>query len=43
MILEGVFIDYGLGLVIGEIVIVEKGVMLYYGVILGGIGKDKGK
>ncbi|HGD6722791.1 TPA: serine O-acetyltransferase [Streptococcus agalactiae] len=40
---EGVFIDHGLGLVIGETAIVEKGAMLYHGVTLGGTGKDKGK
>lgn len=42
-IAEGVFIDHGSGLVIGETAIVEKGVMLYHGVTLGGIGKDVGK
>ncbi|HGD4480967.1 TPA: serine O-acetyltransferase [Streptococcus agalactiae] len=40
---EGVFIDHGSGLVIGETAIVEKGSMLYHGVTLGGTGKDKGK
>ncbi len=40
---EGVFIDHGSGLVIGETAIVEKGAMLYHGVTLGGTGKDKGK
>ena len=39
----GVFIDHGAGLVIGETAIVEKGVMLYHGVTLGGTGKDVGK
>ncbi|HEN7347560.1 TPA: serine O-acetyltransferase [Streptococcus agalactiae] len=43
MISEGVFIDHGSGLVIGETAIVEKGAMLYHGVTLGGTGKDKGK
>ena len=42
-IAEGVFIDHGSGLVIGETAIVEKGVMLYHGVTLGGTGKDVGK
>lgn len=42
-IAEGVFIDHGSGLVVGETVIVEKGVMLYHGVTLGGTGKDVGK
>lgn len=30
------FIDYGMGIVIGEIVEIGDGVMIYYGVILGG-------
>ena len=42
-IASGVFIDHGSGLVIGETAIVEKGVMLYHGVTLGGTGKDCGK
>lgn len=42
-IASGVFIDHGSGLVIGETAIVEKGVMLYHGVTLGGTGKDIGK
>ena len=42
-IAEGVFIDHGSGLAIGETAIVEKGVMLYHGVTLGGTGKDVGK
>lgn len=33
---SGVFIDHGSGLVIGETAIVEKGVLLYHGVTLGG-------
>lgn len=40
---SGVFIDHGAGLVIGETAIVEKGVLLYHGVTLGGTGKDCGK
>ncbi|HET5456409.1 serine O-acetyltransferase [Streptococcus pneumoniae] len=40
---SGVFIDHGSGLVIGETAIVEKGVLLYHGVTLGGTGKDCGK
>ena len=40
---SGVFIDHGGGLVIGETAIVEKGVLLYHGVTLGGTGKDCGK
>lgn len=42
-IASGVFIDHGAGLVIGETAIVEKGVMLYHGVTVGGTGKDVGK
>ena len=42
-IASGVFIDHGAGLVIGETANVEKGVMLYHGVTLGGTGKDVGK
>ena len=42
-IASGVFIDHGACLVIGETAIVEKGVMLYHGVTLGGTGKDVGK
>ena len=42
-IASGVFIDHGAGLVIGETAIIEKGVMLYHGVTLGGTGKDTGK
>ena len=42
-IASGVFIDHGAGLVIGETAVVEKGVMLYHGVTLGGTGKDTGK
>ena len=42
-IASGVFIDHGSGLVIGETAVVEKGVMLYHGVTLGGTGKDGGK
>ena len=42
-IASGVFIDHGSGLVIGETAVVEKGVMLYHGVTLGGTGKDAGK
>ena len=42
-IASGVFIDHGSSLVIGETAVVEKGVMLYHGVTLGGTGKDAGK
>ncbi len=42
-IASGVFIDHGSGVVIGETAEVEKGVLIYQGVTLGGTGKDKGK
>jgi serine O-acetyltransferase len=42
-IADGIFIDHGSGIVIGETAEIEKGVMLYHGVTLGGTGKDKGK
>ncbi len=38
-----VFIDHGMGLVIGETAVVEDDVVLHHGVTLGGTGKDKGK
>jgi serine O-acetyltransferase len=38
-----VFIDHGLGVVIGETVVVGDDVTLYQGVTLGGTGKDEGK
>lgn len=40
---KGVFIDHGMGVVIGETAIVEDHVILYQGVTLGGTGKDQGK
>ncbi len=39
----GVFIDHGMGVVIGETAVVETGCVIYQGVTLGGTGKDKGK
>ncbi len=39
----GIFIDHGLGVVIGETSIVGSGVTLYQGVTLGGTGKERGK
>lgn len=42
-IAAGVFIDHGSGLVIGETAEIEKGVLLYHGVTLGGTGKNCGK
>ena len=38
-----VFIDHGIGVVIGETTIVENDVLIYQGVTLGGVSLDKGK
>ncbi len=40
---DGLFIDHGMGVVIGETTVVGKNVTLYQGVTLGGTGKEKGK
>ena len=40
---QGVFIDHGVGLVIGETTEIGDNVTLYQGVTLGGTGKDVGK
>ncbi|GAA0744542.1 serine O-acetyltransferase EpsC [Clostridium oceanicum] len=40
---KGLFIDHGMGVVIGETAEIGDNVMLYHGVTLGGTGKDKGK
>lgn len=40
---SGIFIDHGMGVVIGATAIVEEGVIIYHGVTLGGTGKDKGE
>ncbi|MGY3778300.1 serine O-acetyltransferase EpsC [Isobaculum melis] len=40
---RGVFIDHGMGLVIGETAVVGNHVVLFHGVTLGGTGKDLGK
>lgn len=40
---EGLFIDHGTGIVIGETAEVGNNVTLYQGVTLGGTGKEKGK
>lgn len=40
---KGLFIDHGMGVVIGETAIVGNNVTLYHGVTLGGTGKEKGK
>lgn len=39
----GIFIDHGMGVVIGETAIVGDGALIYQGVTLGGTGKEKGK
>lgn len=39
----GVFIDHGMGVVIGETAEVGNNVVIYQGVTLGGTGKEKGK
>ena len=39
----GVFIDHGVGVVIGETVEIGTNVLIYQGVTLGGTGKDTGK
>lgn len=38
-----VFIDHGMGVVIGQTAVVEEDVVLFHGVTLGGTGKDQGK
>lgn len=40
---EGLFIDHGHGVVIGETAVIGNNVTLYQGVTLGGTGKDTGK
>lgn len=40
---EGVFIDHGMGVVIGETAEIGNNVTIYQGVTLGGTGKEKGK
>lgn len=42
-IAQGVFIDHGMGVVIGETAEVAEDVVLFHGVTLGGTGKDQGK
>ena len=37
------FIDHGIGIVIGETTIIGDDVTIYHGVTLGGTGKEKGK
>lgn len=40
---ENLFIDHGMGVVIGETAVVGNNVTIYHGVTLGGTGKDTGK
>lgn len=40
---KGIFIDHGMGVVIGETTIIGDNVTLYQGVTLGGTGKERGK
>ncbi len=40
---QGLFIDHGMGVVIGETSIIGDNVTLFQGVTLGGTGKEKGK
>jgi serine O-acetyltransferase len=40
---RGLFIDHGMGVVIGETAEIGNNVTIYHGVTLGGTGKDKGK
>ncbi len=40
---KGLFIDHGMGVVIGETTIIGDNCTLYQGVTLGGTGKDRGK
>jgi len=39
----GLFIDHGMGVVIGETTIIGNNVTMFHGVTLGGTGKEKGK
>lgn len=40
---KGLFIDHGMGVVIGETAEVGDNVVIFHGVTLGGTGKEKGK
>jgi len=40
---KGLFIDHGIGVVIGETTMIGDNVTIYQGVTLGGTGKEKGK
>ena len=40
---KGLFIDHGMGVVIGETAVIGDNVTIYQGVTLGGTGKERGK
>ncbi len=40
---EGIFIDHGMGVVIGETTVIGNNVTIYQGATLGGTGKETGK
>lgn len=40
---KGLFIDHGMGIVIGETVEIGDNCVMFHGVTLGGTGKDRGK
>ena len=40
---KGLFIDHGMGVIIGETTVIGDDCTIYQGVTLGGTGKDKGK
>lgn len=40
---KGVFIDHGIGVIIGQTAIIGNNVTIYHGVTLGGTGKETGK
>lgn len=40
---KGLFIDHGMGVVIGETAVIGNNCLIYQGATLGGTGKDKGK
>jgi serine O-acetyltransferase len=42
-IAKGLFIDHGMGIVIGETAVIQRNVTLYHGVTLGGVSTKKGK
>jgi serine O-acetyltransferase len=40
---DGIFIDHGFGVVIGETAVLENNILIYQGVTLGGVSLEKGK